>query len=316
MDAAVAPDWSAADVPAAERPDAVREALSRSHLPWDLDFEPGAAVECALTSHELAGASLVECRSGVLRGRRRPARAPRDDEHVGLLVVLAGRERVRQGDVVVDLRPGDALVWRSGLPASFEVLEPLHKVTLLLPAERLGGADPGPSPLVGARPATRLLAGHLATLAGLARELPALDAGFVVDVAVDLVRRAAADRGAADRVAAGRGALLRRAVEVIDRSLDDPSLSPAAVAAELGVSTRWLQQAFADGGTTITAHVRRRRLERVRRDLADPRLADRTVTAIAFRHGFTDSATLSRQFRAAFGTTPTAYRAARAAPLS
>lgn len=306
MTAAVAPDWTTADLPVVERADGVREALGRTHLPWELDFRDDAPVECQLTTHDLADGALVECRSGLLGGRRRPGRTGIADEHVGLLVVLEGREQVRQGEVAVDLRAGDALLWRSGLPASFRVLEPLHKLTLLLPAERLVGVQPGPVELPASRAMTGLLTSHLRALAGLARQVPAAQTGFVVDVALDLLRRAV--RPASDHTSRHHR-LVRDAVSIIEASLDDPSLSPGRIADRLGVSPRWLHAAFAETEETVSATIRRRRLERVRRDLADPAMAGATITTIAFRWGFTDAATLSRQFRRTFGTTPSAYRA-------
>ena len=306
MTAAVAPDWTTADLPVVERADGVREALGRTHLPWELDFRDDTPVECQLTTHGLADGTLVECRSGLLGGRRRPGRTGIADEHVGLLVVLEGREQVRQGEVAVDLRAGDALLWRSGLPASFRVLEPLHKLTLLLPAERLVGVQPGPVELPASRAMTGLLTSHLRALAGLARQVPAAQTGFVVDVALDLLRRAV--RPAGDH-ASRHHRLVRDAMSIIEASLDDPLLSPGSIADRLGVSPRWLHATFAETEETVSATIRRRRLERVRRALADPAMVDATITTIAFRWGFTDAATLSRQFRRTFGTTPSAYRA-------
>lgn len=306
MTATVAQDWTTDDLPVVERADGVREALGRTHLPWDLDFVEGVPVECHLTSHELADGALVECHSGLLAGRRRPLRTGVDDEHVGLLVVLEGREQVRQGDVAVDLRAGDALLWRSGLPASFRVIEPLHKLTLLLPADRLRGVSPGPIDLPATRAMTGLLTSHMRALAGLARQVPAAQAGFVVDVALDLLRRAVRP---GDGPGTRHDRLVRAAVSIIEGSLDDPSLSPGHIADRLGVSPRWLHAAFAETDSTVASTIRRRRLERVRADLADPAMDDTTITTIAFRWGFTDAATLSRQFRRAFGTTPSAFRA-------
>ena len=49
---------------------------------------------------------------------------------------------------------------------------------------------------------------------------------------------------------------------------------------------------------TVTETIRDARLERCRRDLADPRLADRTILDIALSSGFTSAAHFSRAFRA------------------
>ncbi|WP_310726709.1 helix-turn-helix domain-containing protein [Streptomyces sp. N2A] len=90
--------------------------------------------------------------------------------------------------------------------------------------------------------------------------------------------------------------------------LSDPALSPATLAAAHQISLRYLHQLFAAEGTTPAAWIRRSRLERCRRDLANPRLCLRPIHAIAARWGFTDPAHFSRAFRATYGTTPRDYR--------
>jgi AraC-like DNA-binding protein len=58
----------------------------------------------------------------------------------------------------------------------------------------------------------------------------------------------------------------------------------------------------------VAAWIRERRLERCRRDLLDPVLAERPVSAVAARWGLTDPAAFSRLFRAAYGVPPLEYR--------
>jgi AraC-like DNA-binding protein len=61
----------------------------------------------------------------------------------------------------------------------------------------------------------------------------------------------------------------------------------------------------------VGTHIRRRRLERCRAELADPLHAGERVTEIALRWGFNDMPHFSRVFRAAFGASPRDYRSAR-----
>jgi AraC-like DNA-binding protein len=101
---------------------------------------------------------------------------------------------------------------------------------------------------------------------------------------------------------------LRRVHGFIEARLGDPGLSPGTIAAAHSISPRYLYKLFETQGTGVAAWIRRRRLERCRRDLLDPALADRPVSAIAARWGLTNAAHFSRAFRAAYGAAPSEYR--------
>lgn len=105
-----------------------------------------------------------------------------------------------------------------------------------------------------------------------------------------------------------RHALLTTVQAFIQQHLGDARLSPAAIAAAHHISLRSLHQLFHDEGLTVAGWIRQRRLERCRRDLADPALASRPVAAIAARWGFTSAADFSRAFRAIHGMPPAEYR--------
>jgi AraC-like DNA-binding protein len=100
-----------------------------------------------------------------------------------------------------------------------------------------------------------------------------------------------------------------RIKDYIECRLADPTLGPAEIAAAVNISTRYLHQLFAGEHRSVSQYVRGLRLERCRRDLLDPRLADQSVATIAFRWGFGDLSSFNRAFRAAFGATPREVRA-------
>ncbi|WP_157869187.1 helix-turn-helix domain-containing protein, partial [Streptomyces atriruber] len=75
------------------------------------------------------------------------------------------------------------------------------------------------------------------------------------------------------------------------------------------ISTRYLHRLFQDQGLTVSSWIRRLRLERCRRALANPTLAAVPVGAIAARWGFAQPAVFTRAFRAAYGLTPSEVRA-------
>jgi AraC-like DNA-binding protein len=104
-------------------------------------------------------------------------------------------------------------------------------------------------------------------------------------------------------------AFLRRVQVHIEQRLGDPALCTASLAAAHHVSPRYLQKLFQEEGSTVTAWIRARRLERCHRDLLDPGLAHVPVAAIGSRWGYPDPANFSRAFRSAYREAPSGLRA-------
>jgi AraC-like DNA-binding protein len=73
------------------------------------------------------------------------------------------------------------------------------------------------------------------------------------------------------------------------------------VAQEHNVSVRQLNRVMGVNGIKLAAWIRGQRLERIRRDLADPSLAGRSAERIAADWGILDASHLSRAMRAEFG---------------
>lgn len=93
----------------------------------------------------------------------------------------------------------------------------------------------------------------------------------------------------------------------VTHNLSDPDLSPATTAAQHHISVRLPHVLFEEESETVGATIRRR-LERTRTDLADPRLRHRTIGEIVLRWGFRHPADFSRAFRRAYGTSSSDFR--------
>ncbi|WP_372393846.1 transcriptional regulator FeaR [Xanthomonas sp. NCPPB 3582] len=102
--------------------------------------------------------------------------------------------------------------------------------------------------------------------------------------------------------------LRRYAEQLIEHQLDDALLTPAALARQLGVSLRQLYRLF-DDGDTVCRYILRRRLLRSAEDLRHPQRQRESITQIAGKWGFADSAHFSRAFKKQFACTPRDYRA-------
>jgi AraC family transcriptional regulator, positive regulator of tynA and feaB len=84
---------------------------------------------------------------------------------------------------------------------------------------------------------------------------------------------------------------------------------PMMLARQFAVSPRTLHRIFAERGTTFETHALHRRVERLRRLLAQPQLADIPIVRLAQDCGFADAAHATRSFRRAFAMAPRDYRA-------
>ncbi|MFE6398383.1 helix-turn-helix domain-containing protein [Streptomyces alboflavus] len=150
----------------------------------------------------------------------------------------------------------------------------------------------------------------LSDITARAHEFAQADGPFLTDVTTSLI--ASVLRGAVSPDDAllpedRRQALRTQIRQFVRRHLADP-LTPDDIAAAHQMSRRTLYSLFEEDGLTVAAWIRRERLERCRRDLADPRLAGQPIHSIAARWGFPDKAHFSRAFRSAYGAAPRDFR--------
>lgn len=94
----------------------------------------------------------------------------------------------------------------------------------------------------------------------------------------------------------------------IESRLQDRELSPVTIGARLKQSPRSLHMLFANGPETLSRYILRRRLEESARALVNPLQGARTISEVAFNHGFSSSAHFCKVFREHFSVTPTEYR--------
>jgi len=105
-----------------------------------------------------------------------------------------------------------------------------------------------------------------------------------------------------------QAAILNRLCQTIERKLADPDLTPAKVAEAEGISERYMQKLFEGSGSSFTHYLRERRLQRTSAELSNPAEAHHSISEIAYRNGFNDSAHFSRVFRHRFGLSPREFR--------
>lgn len=302
--------WTTGAYRAPARFEAWRHALNESHLEWELEPVPlDTAYRARVRQRTLDGIGIVECRCDPCAGHRRRQQLTRDGgAHFGILFELRGREMIRQGDAEALLAPGDFVMWDSEREMDFRVLNPLHKLTLLIPKPRmralLGDAERYAGQVVRhARGAGGIAA---EALRRLARDFATIDedaASLALDPVLSLLGATLGAQVPPTKVKVGHRDSFRTFCRYLEQHLGDERLAPAQVAAAHGVSVRYLHLVFAEQGTSFGRWLRQRRLTQCHRELAQPGRRG-TITEVAFRWGFNDMAHFSRLFKAHYGISP------------
>jgi AraC-like DNA-binding protein len=258
--------------------------------------------------------------SSFLTGRT-PRLIRSSDPDVCLVGVLVdGELRVDQDGRQAVLGPGDlsfidpARPFEQSFTAMRNIRVSVPKAMIPLRHRELGELTGVRIP--GDRGAGALASALTRQLAHSVDELPARQVAQLGAAVVDVLAVALAGR--LDRTAAvpeaRQRALLHRIYAFVEQRLADPELSPRGIAAAHHISLRYLHKLFEAEPVTVGDWVRRRRLERCRRDLRDPALRDRPVAAIGARWGFLNAAHFSRAFRDAYGVSPAEFRTRSATP--
>ncbi|MFB9546729.1 AraC-like ligand-binding domain-containing protein [Micromonospora sagamiensis] len=313
-----------ARLPPADRWPYWLEVTGRAAAPIAMSSEHAAEFRGSARLVDLGGVSLTRFRYQSLSGRRTPRLIRQADPGIyQLALTLAGSSGIsarrqhtavgRGAFTLIDYgRPYELVHTADGARREAGALTVVIPRALLpIPPARLDRLTAGR--LSGSEGMGALVAQHLDRLIRHPEQFTAAEAPRLAGITVDLVAAMLAghlDAEDALPVDVRQQAMLTRVLAFIDRHLGDATLTPQAVADAHHISVRTLHRLFADEPETVAQVIRRRRLERCRRDLADPRLRGRAVQAIGWRWGFTDKAHFSRAFRAAYGMSPQSYREA------
>jgi len=307
----------AGDLPAASRVEHWQHVLDQSLGQLEVRQPGGIDARDRLRIGDAGAVRVAELTIGSEGGARRTARhIRRSDLDICKIDVLArGRGLIVQDDREARLEPGDLSFVDLSRPArwamsAMQVVAVVFPRTLL-PLRRDEVAGLTGTRIPGDRGAGALVSSVARQLAGQLGDYRAADAARLGTAVVDLLTVALAarlDRGEQVPADTRQRALQHRVHGFIERELADPELSPETIAAAHHISVRYLYKLFEPRQPSVAGWIRRRRLERCRRDLLDPALRDRPVSAIAARWGLVNAAHFSRAFRAAYGASPVEYR--------
>jgi len=286
----------------------------------DHDARPDCRLtfEAKLSSAALDGLNLVSFESSsmtVAHTSRHAAQGTGDELFV--CRQLAGTLLLEQDYLEAALKSGDIALLDPRLPYTARFSSGSSLLVVKVPRRRLearvGRAGSMIARCIKPEPGENgLLSDFLALLPSHAQRLD-LTAATVAEQALDLLAAALAKASGlpSPGLSSGRRLVLLRLRSAIESNLTDPALSPAAVAATVGVSLRYANAVLAGENTSVARLIQTRRLERCRQALADAAQAHRLISDIAYRWGFSDMTHFGRRFKAAYGLLPNEYRKAQ-----
>lgn len=314
MRSAVDATWNTDVFERKERYEAWNQRLNDVYGSWNLTGLGKPDFNAELSHRSDGNLTFADCACdpcGAVRKKGSAGQSHRD--MLAIQLVLSGREHFTIDGKTTVLGPGDVLVWNTTRSMSFEVVERLHKISVIMPLSRLRSWLPNSwYSLENSLPNGSEPAGLLASL--IKSVSPSFLSGTLQNgealteaVIGMLISSLSIDRPAVESSTL-RDAQLLRVKTFINAHLDDPDLSPTAIAAANGISVRYLHCLFEPEGITVLQYVIRERLVRCRRELANPAMARRTITEIAFAWGFQSSTHFSRRFKEEYGLSPHEFR--------
>lgn len=310
--------FSTAGVRQQDRFDSWHAAARQYVIDHDARADSRLNFEAKLCSAALGGLNLVSFQSSsmtVSHTRRQAAQAPGDELFV--CRQLAGTLLLEQGGPEVTLSSGDMALLDPRLPYSARFSSGSSLLVVKVPRRRLEARVGRTGSMIARRmrpePGENGLLSDFLALLPLHAERLDLTAATVAEQALDLLAVALAKESGlrGPQVSSARLLVLVRLRSAIEASLMDPALSPAAVAAAVGVSLRYANTVLASENTSVARLIQTRRLERCRQALGDPTQAHRLISEIAYSWGFSDMTHFGRRFKAAYGMLPTEYRKAQ-----
>ena len=306
------------DVPPADRYDAWRSIVCDTLGPLDFRSDPDVPLWGEIEAGRLGPVNVGRVQTSTPHSvHRTPGLIRRgSSELYRVVLAMSGKPRIEQDGRTAQLRPGEFAIYDFARPYELAYDSAVQLAVfgfprdlLALPADSAGRLTAVP---ISGDKGTGALASPLLRRVVLDLETyrPA-SAARLCTVMMDLLTTAVAER--ADQTVSLQIELRERTLLVrihafIEQHLGEADLSPGVVAAAHHVSVRYLHRLFEAQETTVAAWIRRRRLERCRRDLADPALGAVPVAALAARWGLPDSAHFSRLFRRTYGLPPAEYR--------
>jgi AraC-like DNA-binding protein len=247
---------------------------------------------------------------------RSPSLVRDGDDSLLILLFQSGAAYQTQCKDDQKVEAGDAVIGDCGYPGEINVTRESRFWSLRVPRHRIMALLPHVGRFAGTRlerdpVARRLLFGYLSGTLTVDLNGGGRASHLFGEQIIDLVALATGAKGEAGEIAEQRGVRavrLAAILRMIAQQFGNPGLSAAAIAAQLGITPRYVHLLLEATGCSFAQHLLDQRLEQAAALLRDPGRQGERITAIARQTGFADLSHFNRAFRRRFGDTPSGVR--------
>ncbi|MBP1318316.1 helix-turn-helix domain-containing protein [Herbaspirillum sp. 1130] len=288
------------------------KAVSQSYREWKITQSVPPSFHAHITRYILDDFNLINTICDPCHGERDHRTVKKDDDvYIGIQLTQGGHERFHSANHCVDVGPGDLMVWDTAHATRFEVLETLHKVTLMLPLRVLRRSFPDHRPPQGGKLNSKCGIGHLlaAQMRALVSEMNHLESHQVEAANRSLLELVSVALQQGTPEVPNKDAIqLQLLQQYIISHLHEEELGPRFIAEANGISIRKLHLIFQRKDLSVSSFILQKRLQICREMLMTPGFQHLQISEIAYGRGFSSTSHFSRAFKAAYGVTPTEFR--------
>lgn len=304
----------AASAKEADSYDSWVDKLNETYGNWNVSSNEKPDFSAQIQINQFGKFQIIDCKVDPCGGDRSSVNMAQDqDEILAIQLVVSGREKMQLGDKEFSLKPGDIFVWDNTQKMQFEVRERLHKISAIMPLQRLKDWMPSawkdmPRQLFAGTPHNNILKSYMLSLSNTELDGSMMNDNALTETTIAMLANSMSSLSDIEDGSVKFGQL-QCIKDYIDRRLHDPELAPKSIAHANAISVRYLHWLFSETGNTVTQYIISQRLDRCKYDIANSMMSYKTITQIAYSWGFSDSAHFSKRFKMAYGSSPRDYRA-------
>ncbi len=306
---------STKDIAPRERADWLREVICREYTHVDITSAAGGNLAQDLVIYHGENLQLSSIQSSAISLERLPnePHLSRQDAYFAVML-LSGDYLLEQNGREVFLQPGDMTIYDATRPHRINCPGDFSKLILSIPRavmrDRVAGIDRCTALRIpGTKGIGFVAANFLHSSATHADQLQDHEFSTLSDHALDLLALAITSVRPLDiNLSRSRLGSLNGIKTIVEQNLRNAELDASLISRYAGLSTRYINDLFAEEATSLMRYVWTRRLENCGKDLLNPVFADHRISDIAFRWGFNDAAHFSRAFKQQFGCSPREFR--------